>query len=51
MGLLLDLELYLILYLSVEEIHDFHVWGMSTTETALTVHLIRRDREDNDEML
>lgn len=24
----------------VAEIHDLHVWGMSTTETALTVHLV-----------
>jgi cobalt-zinc-cadmium efflux system protein len=24
----------------VAEIHDLHIWGMSTTETALTVHLI-----------
>ncbi|WP_024300081.1 cation diffusion facilitator family transporter [Methylomicrobium lacus] len=24
----------------VTEIHDFHIWGMSTTETAMTVHLV-----------
>ncbi|MGI8746812.1 MAG: cation diffusion facilitator family transporter, partial [Deinococcus sp.] len=24
----------------VAEVHDLHVWGMSTTETALTVHLV-----------
>jgi cobalt-zinc-cadmium efflux system protein len=28
----------------VTEIHDLHIWGMSTTETALTVHLVRRAR-------
>jgi cobalt-zinc-cadmium efflux system protein len=27
----------------VEEIHDLHIWAMSTTETALTAHLIRPD--------
>lgn len=27
----------------VAEVHDLHVWGMSTTETALTVHLVRDD--------
>lgn len=27
----------------ISEIHDLHVWGMSTTETALTVHLVRAD--------
>lgn len=45
------IESYLKSLPSIEEIHDLHVWGMSTTETALTVHLIRRDCEDNDEML
>jgi cobalt-zinc-cadmium efflux system protein len=25
----------------VEQVHDLHIWGMSTTETALTVHLVR----------
>ena len=24
----------------VAEFHDLHIWGMSTTETALTVHLV-----------
>jgi cobalt-zinc-cadmium efflux system protein len=24
----------------VQEIHDLHIWGMSTTESALTVHLV-----------
>ena len=24
----------------MEEVHDFHVWAMSTTETALTAHLV-----------
>src|SRR5205814_8364944 len=25
----------------VAEVHDLHIWAMSTTETALTVHLVR----------
>jgi cobalt-zinc-cadmium efflux system protein len=45
------IENYLKSLPSIEEIHDLHIWGMSATETALTVHLIRRDCEDNDEML
>ena len=24
----------------VQAIHDLHIWGMSTTETALTAHLV-----------
>jgi cobalt-zinc-cadmium efflux system protein len=24
----------------VREVHDLHIWGLSTTETALTVHLV-----------
>ncbi len=36
---------------TIQEVHDLHVWGMSTTEAALTVHLIRSEIEDNDELL
>ncbi|HEY9233552.1 MULTISPECIES: cation diffusion facilitator family transporter [Phenylobacterium] len=35
----------------VTEVHDLHVWAMSTTETALTVHLTRPDNPDSDEFL
>ena len=31
---------YLIATAGVAELHDLHIWGMSTTETALTVHLV-----------
>jgi cobalt-zinc-cadmium efflux system protein len=27
----------------VQEVHDLHIWGLSTTETALTVHLVCED--------
>ncbi|MCR8723430.1 cation diffusion facilitator family transporter [Frigidibacter sp. ROC022] len=27
----------------VSDVHDLHIWGMSTTETALTAHLVRSD--------
>ena len=27
----------------VTEVHDLHIWAMSTTETALTAHLVRPD--------
>jgi cobalt-zinc-cadmium efflux system protein len=32
----------------VEEVHDLHVWGLSTAETALTAHLIKPDPRDDD---
>jgi cobalt-zinc-cadmium efflux system protein len=35
----------------VKEIHDLHIWGMSTTETALTVHLVRPGLPINDALL
>lgn len=35
----------------VEEVHDLHVWAMSTTEIALTAHLIRAPDEDGDGFL
>jgi len=34
-------EAYLISLPGVTEVHDLHIWAMSTTETALTVHLVR----------
>lgn len=33
------------------EVHDLHIWGMSTTETALTVHLVRPDTAPDDGFL
>ena len=27
----------------VQEVHDLHIWGLSTTETALTAHLVCAD--------
>jgi cobalt-zinc-cadmium efflux system protein len=34
-------EAYLNSLPGVTEVHDLHIWAMSTTETALTVHLVR----------
>jgi cobalt-zinc-cadmium efflux system protein len=31
---------YLAAQPGVSEVHDLHIWGLSTTETALTVHLV-----------
>ncbi|HFD11324.1 MAG TPA: cation transporter [Crenotrichaceae bacterium] len=35
----------------VTSVHDFHIWGMSTTQTALTAHLVRPEDENRDEFL
>lgn len=35
----------------VKEIHDLHIWAMSTTETALTVHLVIPDLDPGDYFL
>jgi cobalt-zinc-cadmium efflux system protein len=35
----------------VAAIHDLHIWGMSTTETALTCHLVMPDGHPGDTML
>jgi cation diffusion facilitator family transporter len=35
----------------VTEVHDLHVWAMSTTETAMTAHLTRPDNLDGDAFL
>jgi cobalt-zinc-cadmium efflux system protein len=32
----------------VESVHDLHIWAMSTTETALTAHLVKPDSRDDD---
>jgi len=32
----------------VSEVHDLHIWAMSTKETALTVHLVRANGEIDD---
>jgi cobalt-zinc-cadmium efflux system protein len=35
----------------VAEVHDLHIWAMSTTETALTVHLVRPGAGPDDAFL
>ncbi|MDP9357144.1 MAG: cation diffusion facilitator family transporter [Chloroflexota bacterium] len=36
---------------AVTDVHDLHIWGMSTTETALTAHLVVPDGVVGDELL
>jgi cobalt-zinc-cadmium efflux system protein len=35
----------------VNEVHDLHIWGMSTTENAMTAHLVCLDGHPGDEFL
>jgi len=44
-------ESYLTGLPGVTEVHDLHIWGMSTTESALTAHLVRPDGGPTDALL
>ncbi len=46
-----DVQDYLGTLPAVAEVHDLHVWAMSTTETALTAHLVMPDAPADDAML
>ena len=35
----------------VQEIHDLHIWAMSTTDTALTAHVVLPAEDDIDAFL
>ena len=42
---------YLAAQPGIQEVHDLHVWAMSTTESALTAHLVKPDPADDDGLL
>ena len=44
-------ERYLEQLPGVSRVHDLHIWAMSTTETALTVHLVKPDGAIDDGLL
>lgn len=46
-----DVEAYLRGLPGVIEVHDLHVWGLSTTSTALTAHLVHGDSVAREELL
>lgn len=46
-----SIKQYLLNLPDVKEIHDLHVWAMSTTEVALTAHLLRNSSDIDDELL
>lgn len=41
-------EAYLLALPGVTEVHDLHIWPLSTTETALTAHLVRPNAGTDD---
>ena len=42
---------YLCALKGVAEVHDLHIWGMSTTETALTAHLVMPSGHPGDDFI
>lgn len=44
-------EAYLAALPGVAAVHDLHIWGMSTTEVALTVHLVMPEPPADDKLL
>jgi len=44
-----EVHTYLSTCIGVTEVHDLHVWGMSTSEAALTVHLVAPTVSPNDD--
>ena len=43
----LVVEIHLAALEGVTEVHDLHIWAMSTSETALTAHLVRPGGHDD----
>lgn len=46
-----EVELHLAALPDVAAVHDLHIWGMSTTETALTAHLVMARIPENDRLI
>jgi len=46
-----EVKSYLMSLSNVVSVHDIHIWGMSTTEAALTAHIVRSKLDDTTSFL
>jgi cobalt-zinc-cadmium efflux system protein len=46
-----EVEKFLAALPGVTKVHDLHIWAMSTTEAAMTAHLLKPDAQIDDEVL
>lgn len=46
-----DVKTYITSLEGVNNLHDLHIWAMSTTETALTAHIVTEEQSKNDQLL
>jgi cobalt-zinc-cadmium efflux system protein len=44
-------EAYLQSLPGIKAVHDLHIWGLSTSETALTAHLVKAAPDDDDALI
>jgi cobalt-zinc-cadmium efflux system protein len=42
---------YMVSLPGVVAVHDLHIWGLSTTESALTAHLVKPESDGDDELM
>jgi len=46
-----EIKAYLLGLKNISDLHDLHIWALSTTEVALTVHLVTTDNVINNDFL
>ena len=44
-------NVYLSNFSGISHVHDLHIWGMSTSEIALTAHIVKESAENDDTLL
>ncbi len=46
-----EVKNYLLSFDEIESIHDLHIWALSTSENALTVHMVPSNMKNQDDLL